>query len=864
MSPVALLLPILLFAPQQKIPVGEHVFHHRPLANGLQALAVDDGEGGTISVFVVYAVGNRAETKTTTGIAHLTEHALFTGTKTTPSGKHDAAVRALKGESNAYTRDDFTAYYAHKVPPTALKQVLRLEADRMRGLTWKPADFLHERERLRVEESHTNKTPEIQLGARRAFALWGGRGYGAGLVDAKGHTQGPKLTLAQTRAFYDRWYRPRNAAVIVVGAKPEAALDAIEQAFGGIPAGPRPPALDPPALGGGSIQLSAALTRPRREWVWVGPSMAETRDRLALLLVAELCEGRKGTDGSPVEVWQGGRMGADLFVIAATGGQAQASVSATWDALKASDWSAAQISKAKARLRDAFTSTPIRSRPYFSLAVELGVLSAYGHSDYATRFAERVDALGAKDVRRVVARWLTPERRVAISYRPTKSVEPLPTDRAGLRKAAEQASGSGDYQRAIHAYEALLKLKPGRIDKVIFRFSLGQLNRRLGRLEEARQQLLAGLKVVEYPALRELLKEVEQDIAAKKSAPTPPASRPASRPAAGTQQPTRGPLSKHKVVGTRGKTPPAWAAQGTKIMGQLEGWRGLPFKRDLLVEFLENDPKGPAGWYELRSKRLVVTLKGSARFGRGTMLHEMFHALQDQHYDLTKVHEQGKTPDADRAITSLIEGEAMLAVQELMDYDFSRHTKIAAKGVLSESRFKKIFHYGQGLQFVLAIRKARGWKGVRQVFAKPPTSTAEVFHPERYLSGWRPLELSKLPKAVVGAGERALSSKPRGEYELRLFLCRDPATRAKAGFFGERMQGDVLHSVRTASNQIRHEWVLAFRGAVHGASPAKGFAEAAQQGLKKVPGALKDAPSGVWLDGDRVTVIWHTSDASSD
>lgn len=814
MTSLVLALSFLVLSPLTQIQVGDHVFHRRTLANGLEALAVDDGEGGSLSVFVVYAVGNRAETAETTGLAHLTEHALFTGTKTTAAGEHDAAIKALKGESNAYTRDDFTAYYAHKIPAAELKAVLALEADRMRGLTWKEADFLHERERLRVEEVHGTQS-DLQLGARREFAVWAGRGYGTGLSDAKGNTKGPTLSLEQSRAFYDRWYRPRNAAVVIVGADPQGALDAVEAAFGGLPAGPRPPVLgDVPGLRLGEHALDAPLSRPRREWVWVGPSLGEFEDRLALTLIAELCDKRTTADGSSVDVWQGGRIGADLFVIASTGPEALEGVGSAFEAIAQNAWTEAELAKAKGNLRDAFTSTPLRARPYFSLAVEVATLTAYGFADFAGEFPARVDALTREDLNRVAQRWLTPERRLALSFQPTGENLPLPTDVEGLRKAAEEASASGELERAIEAYTKLIELGPGRVNLVIYRYSLGSLNRQLGRLEEAKKQLLAGLKVIEYPALRELLEKVEQDIAGKGGAETPsePTSKPTKKPARKPVEKAAAPQSSKKVVGTKGEVPPEWAASGSKVMGQLERWRGLPFAKDLVVEFLEEDPEGPAGWYEPSTGRLVVTLKGSERFGRGTMLHEMFHALQDQHHDLTKVHERGTTDDSQRAITALIEGEAMLAVQELMDYDFSRHTKIPAEGDLDTERFKKIFHYGGGLDFAYAIRRARGWKGMDDVFAKPPRSTAEIFHPERYLAGWKPLPASEFPKApALNEGETLESSGADGEYGVRLFLARHPSSRAQAAEFGTALLGDVHHQIR-AGKYVLHTWHLRFEG----------------------------------------------------
>jgi predicted Zn-dependent peptidase len=856
------LLPLLAPIGQQ-IPVGDHVFHRRTLSNGLEALAADDGAKGTISVFVVYAVGNRAETEATTGIAHLTEHSLFTGTKTTPANAHDAAVKRVGGESNAYTRDDFTAYYAHKIPPTALASILGMEADRMRGLTWGKKAFLNERERLRTEELHSNASNELQLGARRDFALWGGRGYGAGLFDVRGNTRGPTLTLAQVKSFYDAWYRPRNASVVVVGGDPKSTLDAIEKAFGGLPAGPRPPELPSANLGAGKITLKAPLSRQRREWVWVGPSLTEVNDRLALLLVAELCDKRKDPGGSPIDVWQGGRVGADLFVIAGTGEWADGGLRLVYDEIEGGGWSPAALKKAKTNLRNAFTGTPLRARPYFSLAVEVATLVASGHAKFATEFDARIDALTTADVERAAARWLTPERRVDITYEPTGKLVPLPDDVAGLKKAASEAQGSGELERAIKAYEKLLTLKIGRVDRVIFHYSLGSINRRLGRLKVARDQLIAGLKVVEYPALRDLLQKVEREIKAGPSSTTDaaPTSQPAKpKPAKPTSRPTSkpaGPTAKeaasgHKVKATTGTAPPAWAKKATGIMGQLEGWRRLPFKKDLVVEFLTEQKDGPAGWYEPTTGRLVVTLRGTERFGQGTMLHEMFHALQDQHYGLVGVHRKVTSGDGDRAARAMIEGEAMLAVQELMDYDFSRHAKIPKDGDLDEERFAKVFHYGSGLQFILAVRKARGWAGVQKAFSAPPRSSAEIFHPERYLKGWTPLRQDQLPAVTVAPEESLIDSVSEGEYGLRVFLSRDVATRPMAPRVGAALMGEVHHRIKLADGSTRHEWQLRFRKA------NDGVAQALRSSALLAPGTTKDVAPVVERKGQLITLSWRS------
>ena len=115
------------------VSVGEHVFHRRQLDNGLRAVAVRD-EGENVSVFVVVGVGKRQETSETTGLAHLTEHAMYTGTERTGPGEHDRRVKEMGGKSNAFTREDYTLFYDHCVPLQHLDEVLAMEADRLREI----------------------------------------------------------------------------------------------------------------------------------------------------------------------------------------------------------------------------------------------------------------------------------------------------------------------------------------------------------------------------------------------------------------------------------------------------------------------------------------------------------------------------------------------------------------------------------------------------------------------------------------------------------------------------------------------------------------------------------------------------------
>lgn len=155
--------------------------------------------------------------------------------------------------------------------------------------------------------------------------------------------------------------------------------------------------------------------------------------------------------------------------------------------------------------------------------------------------------------------------------------------------------------------------------------------------------------------------------------------------------------------------PPPWADTATTVMRQLEDWRGLSFTDDVQVTFETQSDPTLNGWYNSETKQLSVTTDASTQLGQGVLLHEIFHALQDQQFDLYSLHVQSMDePDYDKAVSALIEGEAMLAVSELMDYDFLAHARLPETGPISESLFQNIFLYGEGLRFIQAIREEGG------------------------------------------------------------------------------------------------------------------------------------------------------------
>lgn len=281
-----------------------------------------------------------------------------------------------------------------------------------------------------------------------------------------------------------------------------------------------------------------------------------------------------------------------------------------------------------------------------------------------------------------------------------------------------------------------------------------------------------------------------------------------------------------------GDTPP-WADSASFIMNELEQWRGLHFKENLQVTFAPQDDPSLNGWYSSETKQLVVATAGSDDLGRGVMLHEMFHALQDQHFDLYNLHLQSQAePDYDKAITAIIEGEAMLAVSELMNYDFLAHAQLPAEGTISDRLFENIFLYGAGLKFIQAVRDDGGWDAINAVFTDPPQATTLILHPERYLAGERTGQPTEIPLAP---GETLTSQTIRGEYAVRLLLARQPETRPLVDSMGDSYMTDTLGVVTGNENNRLHRWVIKLSNLSNADTLAAGIVTALAAELENEP-----------------------------
>lgn len=227
------------------------------LANGMQVVVVSKRSAPVITHMVWYKVGSMDEPQGKSGLAHFFEHLMFKGTETVPSGQFSEIVAKNGGQDNAFTSLDYTAYF-QAIAADRLELVMRLEADRMRNLNLDPAEI--ETERLVIFEerrSRTDNRPGARLAEQSNAAFYRNHPYGRPIIGWEHEIR--DLTHEDIKAFYDRWYAPNNAVLVVVGDVSMAdVLPLAEKYYGVIPAAEVPPPVDwrePPHLGDSTVVL---------------------------------------------------------------------------------------------------------------------------------------------------------------------------------------------------------------------------------------------------------------------------------------------------------------------------------------------------------------------------------------------------------------------------------------------------------------------------------------------------------------------------------------------------------------------------------------------------------------------------------
>ncbi|MCB1619292.1 MAG: insulinase family protein [Thiothrix sp.] len=211
------------------------------LGNGLKILVKQDHRAPIAVVQLWYRVGSSYEYSGITGVSHVLEHMMFKGTEKYPTGEFDRIISENGARDNAFTGQDYTAYY-QILASDRLEVAMELESDRMRGLTLPPAEFKKEVEVVKEERRwRVEDKPNALVMEQFNATAFNNSPYKNPVIGWMSDLD--SLQVEDLKEWYQRWYAPNNATLVVVGdVDPSRVYSLAQKYYGAI----KPSEIDPP------------------------------------------------------------------------------------------------------------------------------------------------------------------------------------------------------------------------------------------------------------------------------------------------------------------------------------------------------------------------------------------------------------------------------------------------------------------------------------------------------------------------------------------------------------------------------------------------------------------------------------------
>ena len=247
------------------------------LKNGMRVLVLEDRRAPVVVSMVWYRAGSMDEQTGVTGVAHVLEHMMFKGTQEVPPGEFSKIIARAGGRDNAFTGRDYTAYF-QQLHASRLPLALRMEADRMQNLVLSAEEFDKEI-RVVMEERRlrTDDRPQSLLYETFMAAAFKAHPYRTPVIGWMDDLQ--NMRVHDAREWYDRWYTPANATLVVVGdVDVQAVLDEAQRWFGPIPSRAIPDRKnlgEPVQRGERRVVLRASAELPRVLIGWHVPALRD-------------------------------------------------------------------------------------------------------------------------------------------------------------------------------------------------------------------------------------------------------------------------------------------------------------------------------------------------------------------------------------------------------------------------------------------------------------------------------------------------------------------------------------------------------------------------------------------------------------
>lgn len=423
---------------EKNIPVvGEFAAQRFTFPNGLKLIVIENHSSPTFAYQTWYNVGSRHEVKGKTGIAHLFEHMMFKQTKNLKEGEFDKILeRAGVVGLNAFTNKDYTAYI-QQLPNDKLDLITQLESERMVNLVVDDKAFETETEVVQNErrfryENNPDGTLYLTL-YEVAYKThpyhWPVIGYQPDL-DA--------MTAVDGRTFYQTYYSPNNATIVVVGdVSPSKVYDLVNKHYGQIPRREIPPSKIKPEPKVKEVRRKTLELNMEVEKLYVAfhiPSITHT-DTAAFTVLGSILSGGKSSrlnqalveTGIATDVSSGSMENADptLFLFSAnlqkgkSATEGEAKILKEIEKLAKTPVSAAELEKAKNMLNFSFYEN--MSSNYLLAQFVGNYETVTGKFENGLKvYTEQIAKITPADIQRVAKEYLNPGSRIVITGVPKK------------------------------------------------------------------------------------------------------------------------------------------------------------------------------------------------------------------------------------------------------------------------------------------------------------------------------------------------------------------------------------------------------------------------------------------------------------
>jgi zinc protease len=265
----------------------------KTLPNGLRTYVVPYDSPGLVAYYSVVRTGSRNEVEPgRSGFAHFFEHMMFRGTERYPSDKYNDVIKAMGADSNAFTSDDLTVYHI-LAGSKALPRIVEIEADRFQNLKYKEPEFQKEARAVLGEYNKSASSPLQKMAEALYDNAFVKHTYKHTTIGFLKDIEDMPNQFAYSLQFFDRYYRPDNVVLLVVGdVDPQETFALVEKEYGAWKKGPaRPPVpMEPPQAKEKRVALGwKGATLPVLMMGYHAPAFEPTNvDVPALEVLAEL------------------------------------------------------------------------------------------------------------------------------------------------------------------------------------------------------------------------------------------------------------------------------------------------------------------------------------------------------------------------------------------------------------------------------------------------------------------------------------------------------------------------------------------------------------------------------------------------